>query len=501
MSTSIQGHRARADHRRAGIGRANEAGICATVTRAPADAELSRLDQHVRYLEVRADLAGDLDPRALRTGFDGDCVYSLRSEGHGGAGDAGPADRRSRLIAAAAEYDLVELEADHDLVPELLGRIPPERRRVSWRGPSGGLETLRERFALISEVPARHYLLSPVAESVEHGLAPLQLLAELCRSDVTAFASGPAGTWSRLLAPRLGARIVHGRLDGGEDPGMPTVRRLREDYGFPAMGELRELFGFVGGSVGRSLAPRIYNRGLRTLGLPGMCLPFRVDDFELFWRELVHRGLPGLGVPFSGLTVVSPNKEDALAVATLATARAHEAGAANSLIRAGDGWQAGSTTRLAASVAKLHPAGRTAAVVGCGGAGRSIAAELHRRGAVVTLVNRSERRGDFAGRLLGLPWIPLAGFSPREYGIVVNATPLAEDSPFDVGELADGAAVVDLAYVPGRDTALAAHARARGNLVVDGRAILAAETAWQFELMTGQPLPGDALSIARGGPD
>jgi hypothetical protein len=33
---------------------------------------------------------------------------------------------------------------------------------------------------------------------------------------------------------------------------------------------------------------------------------------------------------------------------------------------------------------------------------------------------------------------------------------------------------------------------------VDGRAVLATETGSQFELMTGQPMPPNALAIARG---
>lgn len=496
MTTS--GVRDRSATRRPGIGRANEASISASLTRAPGAGDLAALDDVAGQLEVRADLTGELDPRELREHFGGSIAYSLRSAGHGGRCDAPQRERRRRLLAAAESYDLVDLEHDHDLDPALLERIPPERRRISWHGPAADLPALAARFERMSEVPARLYLLAPAATSIEHGLAPLRLLESLRRSDVTAFATGATGLWSRLIAPRLGARIVHGRLDADDVSGTPTVEQLSADYGFPVMGRLRDVFGIVGGSVARSLAPRIYNRGFRSLGLEALCLPFCVEDLEAFLRTLAQAGLPGLGLPVRGLTVVSPNKEEALQLAALSTAGAREAGAANSLVRAGDAWQAATTTRLAASVDSLRPQGRVAAVVGCGGAGRSIAAELRRHGASVTLVNRGEERAVFASRLLGLPWASLAGFSPRDYGIVVNATPLAEESPFAVRDLDSEAAVVDLAYLPDRPTALAAAATARGNLVVDGRTILAAETAWQFQIMTGQPMPADALALARG---
>ena len=483
------------------IGRAKEAAISVVVTRPPDPADLARVNGVASQLDVRADLTGDLDPGEIREHFDGSLVYSLRSEGHGGRGDDAIGERRRRLLAAAEGYDLVDLEHGRDLEDELLSRIPPGRRRVSWRGPATDLDGLRARFAAISQVSARGYVVAPQARSVEDGLAPLRLLRSVGGTDVTAFATGAAGTWSRLLAPRLGARVAYGRLEtreAGEDPGMPTVRQLTDDYGFPHMGPLRDLFGFAGASASRSLAPRVYNHGYRSLGLPALCLPFMVDDLDSFWGNLIQEGFPGLGVPVRALTVVSPNKERALTLATIATERAREAGAANSLVRAGSAWQAGSTTRLAASVEEVRPDGRDAAVIGCGGAGRSLAAELRRHGARVTLVNRGEARGEFASRLLGLPWTPLAGFSARDYGIVVNATPLAREAPFAVDELDPGAAIVDLAYLADRDTALSAAARARGNLVVDGRRILAAETAWQFQYMTGQPMPADALALALG---
>jgi shikimate 5-dehydrogenase len=81
---------------------------------------------------------------------------------------------------------------------------------------------------------------------------------------------------------------------------------------------------------------------------------------------------------------------------------------------------------------------------------------------------------------------------------VVNATPLAEELPFAVGDLRRGDLVADLAYVPEGDTALVAAARRGGLTAIDGRQVLAAEVGAQFRLMTGEPLPGDAARLALG---
>ena len=77
-----------------------------------------------------------------------------------------------------------------------------------------------------------------------------------------------------------------------------------------------------------------------------------------------------------------------------------------------------------------------AAVIGCGGAGCAVAAALtDEMGAAVTLVNRSAARGVRAQQLLRLPFVALSQFSPDDYSMVVNATPVGRDGetlPFDL---------------------------------------------------------------------
>ncbi len=72
---------------------------------------------------------------------------------------------------------------------------------------------------------------------------------------------------------------------------------------------------------------------------PALYLPFFPAALDAFLGELVDAGLPSLGLPLRGLTVVSPHKEEALAIADSATERARRAGAANLLVRAKARWQ------------------------------------------------------------------------------------------------------------------------------------------------------------------
>lgn len=479
-----------------------DATLIATLMASP-NGELSSLPQEVRGLEVRADLAGDLNPEDLRQRFTGELIYSLRRRAEGGAFESSPEERRRRLTRAAERFDLVELGED-DLDPEILAAIPPGRRLISWHGPSAGLEGLKERWARLSSTEARLYRVAPSVSSgagPEEALAPLRFLNDLNRRDVLAYATGPAGVWTRVLAPRLGAPVAWGSLNG--DGGEPTVSQLVSDYGLPGLPPVRELFGIVGRTVGKSLSPRLHNAAYRALGVEALYLPFLAEGFSSFWTEMIEgAGLDRLGWPLSGLTVTSPYKEAALATAGEASPLARQAGSANTLLRRQGSWLADTADADGVVKALEHRrvplVGRKTAVVGCGGAGRVAAAGLRQAGAEVTLVNRGRERGDYAARLLGLPFLPLSAFDPGAFSLVVHATPLAAESPFPVADLRADGVVVELVYGPS-PTPLMTAVRERGGLAIDGREVLLVEARRQFEMMTGRSMPaGPARALIEG---
>ena len=313
---------------------------------------------------------------------------------------------------------------------------------------------------------------------------------------MTAYADGEMGLWSRVLATRLGApQIFVGSVGGGQGPSDgPVPARMIEDFGLPALPAVDRICGIAGVAAAKSLSPGLHNAAYRALGYPGLFLPFRVDSFAEFWREFVEsRALEQIGMPLQGLTVASPNKERAAALATIRSRAALRAASANLVFRRGASWVAATTdpTGVLANVGRRWISGRRAAVVGSGGSGRAIAFALSQAGASVTLVNRCRERGEQASRLLGLSFTALSEFSVEGYDLVINATPVGsqDDSmPFAIDRLAPEAVLVDLVYAPGT-TALVAEARARGVRVVEGREVLLAQVKRQFSRMTGLTPP------------
>jgi 3-dehydroquinate dehydratase/shikimate dehydrogenase len=452
----------------------------------------------VAWLEVRADLVGDLPPVALHARFAGKLLYTLRSRSEGGAWEGSAERRKRRLLDAAERFDLIDLEAARDLTPDLLKAIPPGKRVISWHGPATNLGGLQAVFEKMSAVDALLYKMVPTATQSGEEIPPLLLLDSLKRRDVAAFAAGPVGAWTRLVAPRLGAPVIYGAL--GEIPGAPgqiSLRRLREDFGLPALPPVQKLFGVVGNPVLHSLSPRLHNTAYRELGLPFLYLPFHVESFGDFWLEVIEGGaLEQIGMPLRGLSVTTPYKEAALAVAAAPSPRAELIGAANTLVNPQEVWEAESTDPegvvLPLQARGIDLATRRAAVVGVGGAGRAAAEGLAVAGAQVTLVNRNPENGERAAGLLKLPFIPLAEFEPSAFDLIVHATALgrSEDDPlpFSVDRLRPGTVVVDLVY-KNEPTPLLHAAAARGLIVVDGREVLVHQALGQFRWMTGREMP------------
>ncbi|MCB1035387.1 MAG: type I 3-dehydroquinate dehydratase [Acidobacteria bacterium] len=483
-----------------------EAILIATLTTA-SDLEGQASLEGVAWLEVRADLAGDLEISWLRERFPGKVLYTLRSTQEGGSFTGGKERRAERLIAAAESgFDLVDLEAERDLRPDVLEKIPGERRVLSWHGSATDATGLRRRFDAMAKTPAVLYKLIPSAGPSDQTLAPLLFLHQLRRQDAIAFATGETSTWSRLVAPHLGAPVVYGALGEPGAAGQLSIERLRRDFGYPELSRVAALFGVVGDPVSHSLSPRLHNTGYRKLGLPALYLPFQAESFGDFWLEVVESEvLANLGLPLKGLSVTAPFKRVALAVAGASSPLAERIGAANTLVLNGGVWEAEATDPEGV-VAPLEAAGldlegKSAAVLGCGGAGRSAAAGLVYRGAKVSLFNRTRERGRQTGYDLGLPVFGLEELDPSEFQVVVHATALGhrpdDPLPFEPLSLEDGAVVVDMVY--GEEPTPLVHAcRQAGKKAIDGREVLLAQGRRQFEMMTGRQLPDDAAHEALG---
>ena len=468
--------------------------LVAAVTKPCFASEIREIPKAVTWLQVRSDVVGDIPADWLRSCFPGKLLYTLRTCQSGGRFDRSLEERHKRLIAAARDYDLVELEFASDLHHGLLEQIPAEKRMILWRGPSCDASGLHLQFQKMAAVSARYYCLFVSASKNSDGLYPLLLLNTLRRKDVVAFCEGPAGLWGQLYSPYLGSPLLFGQLDNSMRPaGEIHVKQLMADYGFPLLRPVREIYGMVGKRVFHSPSPRLHNSAYRLLNHSAIFLPFHVECFDDFWQKIVQsEALDQLGIPVRGLVIVSPFKEAAVAVAGASNSMVQKANAGNVLMRKNGGWQAETTDPESIATIR-HMAPFKAAVIGCGGAGRAVAAALQQSGCNVTLVNRGLQRGQYAVGLLNLPFVPLSEFRAGGFDVIVNATPVGkenDDFPFVIDTLSSNTLVIDLAY-GGQPTPLVYAVQARGGIAIDGYDVLLTQVRRQFQLMTGLEMPAE----------
>lgn len=399
---------------------------------------------------------------------------------------------------------MYELNVEDDQT--LWSQIPVEQRIVSWSGEASSLAELQSRFAELTAIPARFYKLVNTARTIGEEFLPLHLLKSLDRTDTIAYANGSLGFWTRLAALQLGAPAIFGLASPGPNPAEPTIAKLIDDYGLPELHPVKELFAIIGNPIFHSLSPQLHNSSYRDMNHPALYVPLQVDSFADFWREFVlSKQLDALGFPINGMTVGSPHKEEAFRTAKNVSSMVQQTQAANILVRNNGWWRADTTdpdvVYAARNLQNISVHEKRAAVIGCGGAGRAIAAALAESGAGVTLINRGAERGQYAASLLGLPYQPLLDFDAEGYDIVVNATPVGRDTdeaPFKLERLNSDAVVIDLVY-GSRPTPLIDSTNARRQVAIDGRDVLVTQVRNQFRLMTGKEMSA-ALAFEVLGP-
>jgi shikimate dehydrogenase len=259
----------------------------------------------------------------------------------------------------------------------------------------------------------------------------------------------------------------------------------------------------LGHPVGHSLSPIMHNAAFRALGLPHSYEPLDVTAEAL--PAAVQRIRTG---EVLGANVTVPHKEAVMALVDTWDGPTAEIGAANTLSRTPSGRQViGSNTDIVGFEYATHGLafdGARVLVLGAGGAARAVIAVLFRRGAHVSLANRTLERARTLARSVAHPvelglrvveWETRTDLTAVD--VVVNATSLGlrGEDPLDGAELRHGLTVIDL--IPtAAPTPLVKRARLSGADVVDGLPMLLQQAASSFRIWTGRDAPVDVMRAA-----
>jgi 3-dehydroquinate dehydratase/shikimate dehydrogenase len=442
-------------------------------------------------VELRLDGVADVDVRQALAGRRRPTIVTCRPSWEGGAFDGSEEDRRALLaqaLDAGAEWVDVEWRAGFaDLIAGNARRIV-----VSSHDFAGVPADLRERAQAMRQTGAAVIKIAVTAARLSDTLALLPVARD---GNAVVIGMGLPGLPSRLLATRFGSRWTY--AGDGIAPGQMPPGQMLERFRFRGVGAATKVYGVVSANAGHSLSPTLHNAAFAASGLDAVYVPLQAADFGDFLAFA-----EGLGI--DGASVTIPYKLDALHAAHDADDLTRAVGAANTLRRRGEVWEA-TNTDVAGFLEPLEAllpgplAGLRVAVLGAGGAARAVVVALRSRGARVTVhARRQEQAQDVAVLGAGAASLPPAA---RSWDVLVNTTPLGnaalrDESPLPGGPFG-GQLVYDLTYGPG-ESRLVREARAAGLLVLDGLPMLIAQAERQFEWWTGARAPAGVMATAVG---
>jgi 3-dehydroquinate dehydratase/shikimate dehydrogenase len=253
---------------------------------------------------------------------------------------------------------------------------------------------------------ARYYKLATFARSTLDSLRMLHFQRR--HPEVIGVCMGERGALTRILGPVMGCPIVYAPLteEDKNSPGQLLWSELSLIYHFKSLTPENFICGLIGDPVRRSVGHLFHNPQFLYVKMK-----VEADELESFFALVED-------LPFRGLSVTSPLKEKVIPYLARISSEAKAIGAVNTLVRGLSGWEGFNTDGKAAVDVLGEVRGKKVVVVGAGGAARAIVYELVKRGAVVTIVNRTKKKGQDLAIELGCVFaeeVPLCD-------ILVNAT-------------------------------------------------------------------------------
>jgi 3-dehydroquinate dehydratase/shikimate dehydrogenase len=440
---------------------------------------------HADIVELRLDGVTDLDPVGALVGSTRPTIVTCRPVWEGGRWDGDEAGRR-RVMAGAVQAgaDYVDIERRAGWVPDLRGT----RTRLIV-SDHDFIAVSSDLGARVREMRAHGADVVKVAAAVANVSDTLRLRDAVATSgdegDLVCIAMGEAGVLSRLLPARFGSCWAYGG-DTGAAPGQIPVSLMHECYRVRAVSEATTVYGVAGSPIAHSASPAMHNAAFSAAGLDAIYVPVLANT-------VAEAAMVAEALGFSGLSITAPLKAGWLDRRNVDgdDDPSRRLGVVNTLKRVGDRWSARNLDIAgfldACDERGITLGGKTAVVLGAGGAARAAAWALAQRGAHVAL---SARRGDVAATVAADLGVQSTAWPPTgSWDVVVNATPVGtwprvEESPLEAHTLEAGVAY-DLVYNP-EETTFLRDMRRSGAQVIGGLDMLVGQAARQCAWWTGQ---------------
>lgn len=251
-----------------------------------------------------------------------------------------------------------------------------------------------------------------------------------------------------------------------------------------------------GDPVAHSLSPQMHNAAYKTLG---------IDNEYLYIAgkvkpENLSKAIAGAkAMSFNGITCTVPHKETVISLLDSIDETAQAIGAVNTIVN-DHGKLIGYNTDwlgVVGPIEKITPLkDKQVVVLGAGGAARAAVFGFKKRGAQVTILNRSLEKAMLLAREFNCEYLSLDDLKKiKTMNIILNATTVGMDgegSPLPKKYLTSNHIIFDAIYNP-FETQLLKDAKTSGAKTIHGLEMLLYQGLEQFKLYTGHDAPEDVM--------
>jgi 3-dehydroquinate dehydratase/shikimate dehydrogenase len=425
-------------------------------------------------------------------------VATCRRAQDGGQWEGTEEARQVLLRQAIVDgVDYVDLEED------IAGNVPrygDTKRIISYHNFEETPENLAEIYTRMAAQDADIIKIATMAHSTTDNMRVLDIMRG-SEAPAIGVCMGDIGAPTRILAGKFGAPFTYATFSNERSlaPGQLSYRQMTNIYDYDNITPKTDVFGVIADPVGHSLSPIVHNAAFRELKLDKTYVPFRVprEDLGTFLGQCRDLGV-------RGLSVTIPHKEEVVNYLDESDEFVQGIGACNTIVFDDDGRLHGYNTdcdsavgSLIATIGKNNVAGRTALVLGSGGAAKAISYGLKSQGADVTISGRNVEKSRELAVQLECDILDWSDRHTAKCSLLVNCTPVGmhpnvEETPFNQNYLHRTTIVFDTVYNP-EQTLLIKQARAQQCRTITGVEMFVRQAALQFKLFTDADAPLDLM--------
>lgn len=434
-------------------------------------------------VELRLDCFTQLDIRALKAlcaCFSIPMIFTLRSHNQGGSYTASEEQRLLDIRSLASlkpEYLDLEHNIQTDFIQEISSQYPEIKLILSYHNFLETPKDLEGLYQKMRQTPAHFYKIAATANNCLDAMYLLSWAKNI--KNLIAISMGPHGEFSRILGPIIGCLITYAALEEAQQsaPGQLPAQILIDKYRHRSLTPHTKICGLIGDPVEQSISAETHNDLIKTLSLNAVYVKIQVSPSELSpFLQLAKQ------LPFHGLSVTMPLKEPILPLLDDIDPEALKIGAVNTLLFEKSrifGYNTDGMGALNALETLSTVKNKRTLIIGAGGAAKAIAYEAIKRGALVTILNRDEKRAHQLAERLHCIGKGLCHIKEDSYDIIINSTPVPLPIPAD--DIPPNSLAMDIKTKP-KETLFLKHAKEKGCILVYGYQMFIEQALGQFSL-------------------